>query len=101
MTAAQCHVEYIAVLSGGQVISEDLGIKLENVTLDMLGCAKRCRIEKENTTIIDGVGKRADIDRRCSSLSGRQVRATPRLHPKLHPLGTGGVFVAHSIHNRL
>ena len=54
-------LEDIATLSGGQVISEDLGIKLENVTLDMLGRAKRCRIDKENTTIIDGVGKKADI----------------------------------------
>jgi hypothetical protein len=55
-------LEDIATLSGGQVISEDLGIKLENVTLDMLGRAKRARIEKKNTTIIDGVGKKADID---------------------------------------
>jgi chaperonin GroEL (HSP60 family) len=60
-------LEDIATLSGGQVISEDLftkgwGIKLENVTLDMLGRAKRARIDKENTTIIDGVGKKADID---------------------------------------
>src|ERR1700746_1896301 len=47
----------LAVLTGGQVISEDLGIKLENVTLDMLGQAKKIRIEKENTTIIDGAGK--------------------------------------------
>ena len=47
-------LEDIAVLTGGQVISEDLGIKLENVTLDMLGRAKRVKIEKENTTIVDG-----------------------------------------------
>ena len=51
-------LEDIAVLTAGQTISEDLGIKLENVTLDMLGRAKRVRIEKENTTIIDGAGKR-------------------------------------------
>src|SRR5215203_3223027 len=50
-------LEDIAVLTQGQTISEDLGIKLENVTLDMLGRAKRVRIEKENTTIIDGAGK--------------------------------------------
>ena len=50
-------LEDIAILTGGQVISEDLGIKLENVTLDMLGRAKRVRIEKENTTIIDGAGE--------------------------------------------
>src|SRR6202790_338241 len=51
-------LEDLAVLTGGQVISEDLGIKLENVTLDMLGRAKRVRLEKENTTIIDGAGKK-------------------------------------------
>ena len=50
-------LEDIAVLTAGQTISEDLGIKLENVTLQMLGRAKRVRIEKENTTIIDGAGK--------------------------------------------
>ena len=49
-------LEDIAVLTAGQTISEDLGIKLENVTLPMLGRAKRVRIEKENTTIIDGAG---------------------------------------------
>ena len=51
-------LEDIAILTGGQVISEDLGIKLETVTLDMLGRTKRVRIDKENTTIIDGVGKK-------------------------------------------
>src|SRR5213075_2048450 len=50
----------IAILSGGQVISEDLGIKLENVTLEMLGRAKRVRVEKENTTIVDGQGRKED-----------------------------------------
>src|SRR5438477_6500599 len=53
-------LEDIAALTGGEVISEELGIKLENVTLDMLGKAKRIRIEKENTTIIDGAGKKKD-----------------------------------------
>src|SRR5262245_42943150 len=53
-------LEDIAVLTGGQVISEDLGIKLENVTLNMLGRAKRVRVEKENTTIVDGAGKKPD-----------------------------------------
>ena len=57
-------LEDIAVLTNGQVISEDLGIKLENVTLDMLGRAKRVRIDKENTTIIDGAGKKKDIEGR-------------------------------------
>ena len=51
-------LEDIAVLTGGQVISEDLGIKLENVTLDMLGRAKRISIDKENTIIVDGAGKK-------------------------------------------
>src|ERR1700721_3106961 len=55
----------IGILSGGQVISEDLGIKLENVTLAMLGRAKRVLIEKENTTIIEGTGKKQDIIARC------------------------------------
>jgi chaperonin GroEL len=57
-------LEDMAILAGGQVISEDLGIKLENVTLDMLGRAKRVRVEKENTTIIDGAGKKDDIQGR-------------------------------------
>ena len=52
----------IAVLTGGQAISEDLGIKLENVTLDMLGRAKKVMIDKENTTIVNGAGKKADIE---------------------------------------
>src|SRR5438270_5507254 len=53
-------LEDIAALTGGEVISEELGIKLENVTLEMLGRAKKVRIDKENTTIIDGAGKKAD-----------------------------------------
>ena len=57
-------LEDIAVLTGGTMIAEDLGIKLENVTLQMLGKAKRVRIEKENTTIIDGAGKKSDIEGR-------------------------------------
>jgi chaperonin GroEL len=61
-------LEDIATLTGGQLISDDLGIKLENVTLDMLGRAKRVRIEKENTTIIDGAGKKDESPsgRRCA-----------------------------------
>src|SRR5467141_420688 len=59
-------LEDIAVLSGGQLISEELGIKLENVTLEMLGRAKKVRIEKENTTIIDGAGKKDDITARVN-----------------------------------
>jgi chaperonin GroEL len=63
-------LEDIAVLTGGQVISEDLGIKLENVTLEMLGKAKKVVIDKENTTVVDGAGKKADIQARC-----KQIRA--------------------------
>src|SRR5437660_3890218 len=61
-------LEDIAILTAGQVISEDLGIKLENVTVDMLGQAKKVREEKENTTIIDGGGKKADIEGRCTQI---------------------------------
>ncbi|KAA2231448.1 TCP-1/cpn60 chaperonin family protein, partial [Salinarimonas soli] len=59
-------LEDIAILTGGTAVSEDLGIKLENVTLPMLGRAKRVRIEKENTTIIDGAGAKSDIEARVS-----------------------------------
>jgi chaperonin GroEL len=58
----------IAVLTGGQFISEDLGIKLENVTLDQLGRAKTVRVERESTTIISGAGKKADIQRRIEQI---------------------------------
>ncbi len=68
-------LEDIAVLTGGQVISEDLGIKLENVTLDMLGRAKRISIDKENTIIVDGAGKKNDIEARCNQIR-RQVEDT-------------------------
>jgi chaperonin GroEL len=61
-------LEDIAILTGGTVISEDLGIKLENVTLTMLGRAKKVAIEKENTTIIDGVGSKAEIDGRVAQI---------------------------------
>jgi chaperonin GroEL len=61
-------LEDIAVLTGGQVISADLGIKLENVTLEMLGKAKKVLIEKENTTIVEGAGKKADIVGRCKQI---------------------------------
>jgi chaperonin GroEL len=60
----------IAILTGGQVVSEDLGIKLESVTIDMLGKAKRISIDKDNTTIVEGAGKKADIEGRC-----KQIRA--------------------------
>jgi chaperonin GroEL (HSP60 family) len=61
-------LEDIAILTGGQVISEDLGIKLENVTLDMLGKAKKVVITKEETTIVDGAGKKADIQGRVGQI---------------------------------
>jgi chaperonin GroEL len=61
-------LEDIAVLTNGQVISEDLGIKLETVTLEMLGRAKRVSIDKENTTIVDGAGKKKDIEARVSQI---------------------------------
>ncbi|MEQ8500894.1 MAG: chaperonin GroEL, partial [Sneathiellaceae bacterium] len=61
-------LEDMAVLTGGQVISEDLGIKLENVSLAMLGTAKRVTIDKENTTIVDGAGKKKEIEARCNQI---------------------------------
>ena len=90
-------LEDIAILTGGQVISEDLGIKLENVTLDMLGQAKRVRCEKENTTIIDGAGQKADIEGRCTQIR-QQVEETTsdydreKLQERLAKLA-GGVAV--------
>jgi len=90
-------LEDVGVLTNGQVISEDLGIKLENVTLDMLGRAKRVRIEKENTTIIDGVGKKADITARISQIK-QQIEETTsdydreKLQERLAKL-SGGVAV--------
>ena len=57
-------LEDIAILTNGQVISEDLGIKLENITIDMLGSAKRVSIDKDNTTIVDGGGSTKDIQGR-------------------------------------
>jgi chaperonin GroEL len=68
-------LEDIAILTNGQLISEDLGIKLENVTLEMLGKAKKVRVEKENTTIIDGSGKKADITARVNQIR-QQIEET-------------------------
>src|ERR671929_30394 len=90
-------LEDIAILTGGQVISEDLGIKLENVTLDMLGQSKKVRVEKENTTIIDGAGKKADIEGRCNQIR-QQIEETTsdydreKLQERLAKLA-GGVAV--------
>src|SRR5262245_29552832 len=90
-------LEDIAVLSNGQVISEDLGIKLENVTLDMLGRAKRARIEKENTTVIDGSGKKKDIEGRVAQIKVQIEETTSdydkeKLQERLAKLA-GGVAV--------
>jgi chaperonin GroEL len=90
-------LEDLAVLTGGQVISEDLGIKLENVTLDMLGRAKRVRVEKENTTIIDGAASKADIAGRCTQLRAQIEEATSdydkeKLQERLAKLA-GGVAI--------
>jgi chaperonin GroEL len=69
-------LEDIAVLTGGQVISEDLGIKLETVALNMLGKAKRVSIDKENTTIVDGAGKKADIEGRVKQIKAQIEETT-------------------------
>src|SRR6266446_4912868 len=90
-------LEDIAVLTGGQVISEDLGIKLENVTLDMMGKAKRIRVEKENTPIVNGAGKKSDIEARISQIR-QQIEETTsdydreKLQERLAKLA-GGVAV--------
>ncbi|MFV0292323.1 MAG: chaperonin GroEL [Paracoccus sp. (in: a-proteobacteria)] len=65
----------IAILTGGQVISEDLGMKLENVTVDMLGTAKKVSINKDNTTIVDGAGEKAEIEARVSQIR-QQIEET-------------------------
>ena len=90
-------LEDIAILSGGTVISEDLGIKLENVTLDMLGKAKRVLVEKENTTIIDGAGKKQDIQARVQQIKVQIEETTSdydreKLQERLAKLA-GGVAV--------
>ena len=90
-------LEDIAVLAGAQVISEDLGIKLENVTLAMLGRAKRVRIEKENTTIVDGAGKKPDIQARINQIKAQIEETTSdydreKLQERLAKLA-GGVAV--------
>ena len=90
-------LEDIAILTGGQVVSEDLGIKLENVTLDMLGRAKKVTIAKENTTIVDGAGKKPEIEARIGQIKG-QIEETSsdydreKLQERLAKLA-GGVAV--------
>ena len=90
-------LEDIAILTGGSVISEDLGIKLETVTLNMLGKAKKIVIEKENTTIVEGAGKKADIQGRCAQIRAQIEETTSdydreKLQERLAKLA-GGVAV--------
>jgi len=90
-------LEDIAIVTGGQVISEDLGIKLENVKINMLGTAKKVRIDKDNTTIIDGAGKKSDIQARVAQIK-QQIEETTsdydreKLQERLAKLA-GGVAV--------
>ena len=90
-------LEDIAILTRGTAVSEDLGIKLENVTLDMLGRAKRVRVEKENTTIIDGAGRKPDIEARIQQIKAQIEETTSdydreKLQERLAKLA-GGVAV--------
>ena len=90
-------LEDIAILTGGQLISEDLGVKLENVTVSMLGRAKKVVIEKEKTTIVNGVGKKADIEARVQQIKAQIEETTSdydkeKLQERLAKLA-GGVAV--------
>jgi len=92
-------LEDIATLTGGQLISEDLGIKLENVTLNMLGRVKKVIIEKEKTTIVRGAGKKADIEARVAQIKAQIEETTSdydkeKLQERLAKLA-GGVAVIH------
>ena len=90
-------LEDLSILTGGQVISEELGIKLENVTINDLGTAKRVSIDKENTTVVNGAGTKADIQARCSQIR-KQIEETSsdydkeKLQERLAKLA-GGVAV--------
>ena len=90
-------LEDIGILTGGQVISEDLGIKLENVTIDMLGTTKRIIVDKENTTIVQGAGKKKEIEGRCNQIRSQIEETTSdydkeKLQERLAKLA-GGVAV--------
>src|SRR3546814_274976 len=90
-------LEDIGVITGGQMISDDLGIKLENVTLDMLGSAKRVTIDKESTTIVDGAGSAESIKARADAIRGQIERSDSeydmeKLQERLAKL-SGGVAV--------
>jgi len=90
-------LEDIAILTGGQVVSQDLGIKFENITLDMLGKARKVRVDKETTTIIDGAGKKSDVQDRCTQIRA-QIESTAsdydseKLQERLAKL-SGGVAI--------
>src|SRR6202522_44241 len=89
----------IAVLTGGQAISEDLGIKLENVTIKMLGRAKKITIEKENTTIVSGAGKKPDIEARITQIKAQIEETTSdydreKLQERLAKLAGGVAVIA-------
>src|ERR1700722_21721 len=91
-------LEDIAVLTGGQVISADLGIKLENVTLDMLGQAKKVLIDKDSTTIVEGAGAKADIVGRCNQIRAQIEETTSdydreKLQERLAKLAGGGAVL--------
>jgi chaperonin GroEL len=90
-------LEDIALLTGGQVVSEDLGIKLEDVTLDMLGSAKKVYITKDDTTVVDGVGEKKDIEARCAQIKAQIAETSSdydkeKLQERLAKL-SGGVAV--------
>ena len=90
-------LEDIAILTNGQVISEDLGIKLDGVTLDMLGRAKKVVLKKEDTTIVEGAGKKADINGRCNQIRAQIEETTSdydreKLQERLAKLA-GGIAV--------
>ena len=90
-------LEDIATLTGGQVISDDLGTKFENVTLDMLGTAKKVRIDKDTTTVVDGAGKKKAIESRCAHIRAQMEDTTSdydkeKLQERLAKL-SGGVAI--------
>ena len=90
-------LEDIAILTGGQVISEDLGIKLENVKINDLGSCKKIKVDKDNTTVVDGAGKKSDIEARCASIRKQIDESTSdydkeKLQERLAKLA-GGVAV--------
>ena len=90
-------LEDIAILTGGQVISEDVGTKFETVTIDMLGTAKKVRIDKDSTTVVDGGGKKTAIEARCTQLKAQMEETTSdydkeKLQERLAKLA-GGVAI--------